>query len=174
MVVYSAHDVLTFAKDLKRRRSQFYARASARAQSPGAKALLERLAEESDRQFQAVDLQIRQQSGGQTSRFATPAKASVTLDAMARGPFLDYAIDPQVTLTGEETTDEIGDIARGLAENTLTFYRAVREMVFVESGRDQIDLLISAEADPSTDGNESSPKTLAFEPPQPLPLQKAA
>ncbi len=175
MVVYSAYDVLAFAKDLQRRRARFYTRASSRAEDAGAKALLDRLAEEALRQLPTIDLLLRQlPARGQAGCFGSSAEASVTLDAMARGPFLDYVIDPQVTLTGQETADEIAAMAEGLAENTLIFYRAVKEMVFAESGRDQIDLLIGAEAHPSSRANEPSPRTIALELPQSQQRRKAA
>ena len=147
MVVYSANDVLTFAKDLKRRRQRWYATASARAKHADAEALLVGLAAEAHQQFQTTALLQRQlPAGDEHSSFDTPAEAAVVLEAMAHGAFLDYAIDPQIALTGKETAAEISYIAARLAENTLIFYHAVKEMVTVEGGRDQIELLIDAEA----------------------------
>ena len=165
MVVYSANDVLTFAKDLKRRRQRFYAAAAAgRAKHADVQALLVGLAAEAQQQFQTTALLQRQlPAGDEHSSFDTPSEAGVVLEAMAYGDFLDYAINPQITLTGKETAAEVAYIADRLADNTLIFYQAVREMMTVEGGRDQVDLLIAAETNQPAPSHRPAQAPLSIE-----------
>jgi len=176
MVVYSANDVLTFAKALKRRRQRTYATAAPRAKYADAEALLVGLAAEAHQQLQTTALLQRQlPAGDEHSSIDNPPEAGVVLEAMAHGDFLDYAIDPQITLTGKETAAEVAYIADCLAKNTVIFYQAVREMVTVEGGRHHVDLLITAETKNLGDVAPRSDQTaITFETPADEQLREAA
>ncbi len=77
--------------------------------------------------------------------FDPDGEAGMYLRAMADGRIFDTRVDPSESLTGEETMEDILQLAIGREKDSVIFYLGMKDMVSEKLGKDKIDGIIKEE-----------------------------
>ncbi len=72
-------------------------------------------------------------------------EAGLHLRAFADGHIFDTRVDPSEALTGEETIEDILQMALGREKDAVIFYLVLKDMVSKKLGKDKIDQIIREE-----------------------------
>lgn len=145
---FSVNEVLTMGIAQEHATQEFYAQAALRTRDRKTCVVLTELAAMErghEQRLTAMRKQLNETE--KNSAFVHEVEAQVSLYALARGRFLDYAVDPNVRLTGKERCTEILELGIRLEENSIMLYKALRDMVPPEMGQEQIEKLIAEEQD---------------------------
>jgi len=145
-VEFSADEVFAMAEQIERNGARFYRKAADKAEGE-AKGILVRFAvmeDEHEKTFQALRAELPA-AARQPLVFDPEGDLGLYVNAMADGYVFNVREDPSTTLTGDETVEELFEMALGREKEAVVFYVGLKEAVPAEVGQDKIDRIIREE-----------------------------
>jgi len=146
-IAFNADEVFEMAEQIERNAAKFYREAEAKTADRQTKDMFLRLAAMEDdhlRTFQQMRKTLSDQERGGTT-FDPEGEASLYLQAMADDRGFEGMRGRNIKLTGNESTQELLEIAIDAERNSVLYYVGLREMVPTEAGRDKVQTIISEE-----------------------------
>jgi rubrerythrin len=146
-IAFNADEVFEMAEQIERNGAKFYREAAAKAPDRQIKDMFLRMAAMEDthlRTFQQMRTTLSDQEKGGTT-FDPEGEATLYLQAMADDRGFEGMKGRNVKLTGEESTQELLEIAIGAEKNSILYYVGLKEMVPTETGRDKVEAIIREE-----------------------------
>jgi len=147
-ITFNADEVFEMAEQIERNGAKFYREAATKTSDRPAKDLFLRLAGMEDghlRTFEQMRKTLRQPEKEPTT-FDPEGEAAFYLEAMADERGFEGKKAPTVKLTGQESTQELFDIAIGAEKNSILYYVGLKGLVPEGAGRDKIEVIIREEA----------------------------
>ncbi|MBM3475611.1 MAG: rubrerythrin [Armatimonadetes bacterium] len=145
-VEFSADEVFAMAEQIERNGGRFYRKAAEKAEGE-AKEILVRFAvmeDEHERTFQALRAELPDEAR-RPLVFDPEGDLGLYVNAMADGYVFNVREDPSTTLTGDETVEELFEVALGREKEAVVFYVGLKAAVPAEVGQDRIDRIIREE-----------------------------
>ena len=147
---FNADEIFEMAEQIERNGVKFYRRAAKQATSPDVQKLLLDLAamEEIHEKLFAnmrADMLKQGQAATVDPVFDPEGEAGLYLRAMADGHIFDVRANPDEDLTGEESMEDIFQLAIGREKDSVVFYVGMKDMVSERLGKDKIDGIIKEE-----------------------------
>jgi len=144
-IVFNADEVFEIAAQIERNGGEFYRRA-AENNSEGRDFLLE-IAEQEDRHLATFEAMRKKLTAREkeTTAFDPDGAGALYLKAMAGGHVFDVKKNPSETLKGNESLEEIINIAIGMEKDSILFYVGLKEMVPEILGKGKMDHIIKEE-----------------------------
>jgi len=146
-ITFNADEILEMAEAIERNGARFYRQAAQNASDEQVKQRLASMANMEDGHLDTFT-QIREQLSAQEKQpttFDPDNQAALYLQAMADAHGCEGKISPTQELTGQESLDEIIEIALSAEKESVVFYSGLKELVPVNAGRDLVDEIISEE-----------------------------
>ena len=144
---FNADEMFEVAIRIEENGGRFYRKAAALQSDRKNKEILEKLASMEDHHrltFEMMRTQISESE--KTATVFDPMGDSVQyLLAMADSHGGEGSPSVADSLTGEESMEEINDIAIGLEKESILFYLGLKDMVPPKYGQDKVDQIISEE-----------------------------
>jgi len=143
---FSADEVFEMAEQIERNGAKFYRKAVEGASSAQSRELLLDLAQKEDKHL-AVVVELR-------SRLGQNAAVPTVFDPYGEAPlYLRAMADTHVfvntpgedLLSGQETAEQVLNLALGFEKDTITFFLGMKEIVPERLGKPEIDRLIKEE-----------------------------
>lgn len=147
-ITFNADEVFEMAEQIERNGAKFYREAADKTSDRAAQDLFLRLAGMEDghlRTFQQMRKTLSQQEKEETT-FDPEGEAAFYLKAMADDRGFEGKKTPTVKLTGQESTQELFEIAIGAEKNSILYYVGLKNLVPAAAGRGKIDVIIQEEA----------------------------
>ena len=147
---FNADEIFEMAEQIERNGAKFYHRAAEQVISPDSRKLLLNFAameEVHEKTFISMRAEMVKQGQAVTVDpvFDPDGEAGLYLRAMADGRIFDTRVDTAESLTGEETMEEIFQLAIGREKDSVIFYLGMKDMVSEKLGKDKIDGIIKEE-----------------------------
>ena len=147
---FNADEIFEMAEQIERNGARFYRRAAEQVTSPDNRRLLLDLAEmedEHEKTFITMRADMLKQGlpAPVDPVFDPDGEAGLYLRAMADGQIFDTRVDPAESLTGEETVEDLFQMAIGREKDTVIFFLGMKDMVSERLGKDKIDGIIKEE-----------------------------
>jgi rubrerythrin len=145
-VEFSADEVFAMAEQIERNGGKFYRRAAEKAHGE-AKEILSRFAVmeyDHERTFQAMRAELPE-AARQPLVFDPEGDLGMYVQAMADGYVFNVRDDPSTTLTGDESVEQLFEMALGREKEAVVFYVGLKAAVPAEVGQDKIDRIIGEE-----------------------------
>ncbi|OHB64115.1 MAG: hypothetical protein A2Y76_08155 [Planctomycetes bacterium RBG_13_60_9] len=146
-VAFNADEVFEMAEQIERNGAKFYREAAARTISRQVKEMFLRMAGMEDahlRTFQEMRKSLSDQEKEATV-FDPYDEAALYLQALADSKGFEGMRSPTQKLTGQESTEELLDIAIGAEKNSVLYYVGLKDLVPAGAGRDQVEAIIREE-----------------------------
>jgi len=146
-VQFNADEIFEMAEQMERNGARFYRKAADKASDERNRELLLKLAameDDHEKTFAAMRADLSQRERWEVVDDPY-GEAALYLRAFADGHVFDVKVDPSEMLTGQETMEEVLDIAIGLEKDSIVFYLGIRDMVPQDLGRDRVDDIIKEE-----------------------------
>ena len=147
---FNADEIFEIAEQIERNGAKFYNSAAENTEAPRSRQILLDFAVaevEHESTFAAMRADILKQ--GQVATvdpvFDPEGEAGLYLRALADGHIFDTRVDPSEALTGQETIEEILQMALGREKDSVIFYLGMKDMVSERLGKDKIDHIIKEE-----------------------------
>jgi len=147
-ITFNADEVFEMAEQIERNGAKFYREAAAKISDRPVKDMFLRLAGMEDghlRTFQQMRKTLSPQEKEGTT-FDPEGEAAFYLQAMADDRGLEGKKTPTVKLTGQESTQELFDIAIDAEKNSILYYVGLKGLVPEGAGRDKVEVIIREEA----------------------------
>ncbi len=144
MITFNADEIFEMAEEIERNGAKFY-RVAADSAEGQQKALLLRLSimeDEHEKLFAEMKAELTA-SEKQPQIFDPDHENVLYLSAMADDEV--FKADPSEKLTGEESDQEILNIAIDLEKDSVIFYQCMKEMVPKSAGKERLDWIINQE-----------------------------
>ena len=144
-IVFNADEVLGMAVEIERNGAKFY-RKAADSNSELRDLLLQIAGQEDEHEetFSALRSQLQGRETESTA-FDPDGEAQLYLKAMADSHVFNVKEDAATALTGDETAEQIIDLAIGKEKDSIVFYTGLEKMVPESLGKDRMDLIIKEE-----------------------------
>lgn len=146
-ISFSADEILEMAETIERNGAKFYRKAATMASDEQVKGRLLGMADMEDGHLDTFK-RIREQLSDKEKRpttFDPDNQAALYLQAMAAAHGSEGKVTPTQELTGQESLDEIIEIALNAEKESVVFYTGLKELVPAHAGRDIVDEVISEE-----------------------------
>jgi rubrerythrin len=146
-VTFNADEVFEMAEEIERNAAKFYREAGAKADGQEIKKMFLQMAEMEDG-HQATFHEMRKELAEQEKEptaFDPYDEAALYLQTMAGAKGTEGLKAPNVTLTGNESTQELLEIAIGAEKNSVLFYVGLKDLVSAQAGRDKVEAIIREE-----------------------------
>jgi rubrerythrin len=146
-ITFNADEILEMAEEIERNGAKFYRQAAKIAPDEKVQQRLASMADMEDGHLETFK-QIREQLSErekQPTTYDPENQAALYLRAMAEAHGCEGKISPTQELTGQETVDELIEIALNAEKESVVFYTGLKELVPVNAGRDLVDEIISEE-----------------------------
>jgi rubrerythrin len=146
-IAFNADEVFEMAEQIERNGAKFYREAAAKTSDRRIKDIFLRMAGMEDghlRTFQQMRKTLSQREKEETT-FDPEGETSFYLQAMADDRGFEGRKSPTVKLTGQESTQELFDIAIGAEKNSILFYVGFKALVPDGAGRDKVEAIIREE-----------------------------
>jgi len=146
-VTFNADEVFEMAEQIERNGAKFYREASGKAGSQEMKDLFLNMATMEDghlQTFQTMRQELAAQEKSATA-FDPYNEASLYLQTMADGKGSEGMKSPTEKLTGNESSQELLEIAIAAEKNSVLFYVGLKDLVTAKAGRDKIEVIIREE-----------------------------
>ncbi len=146
-ITFNVDEILEMAEEIERNGAKFYRQAAEIASDEKVRQRLNSMANMEDGHldtFQRIREQLTEQEK-QPTTFDPENQAALYLQAMADAHGCEGKISPTQELTGQETVDELIEIALNAEKESVVFYSGLKELVPVNAGRDLVDEIISEE-----------------------------
>ena len=144
---FNADEILEMAEQIERNGILFYRAAAEQVTDPRHKDILRGLAtmeENHEKVFSAMRGQLSSKEREPTV-FDPDNQLSEYLNAMADGTVFDIKAAPTAILTGQESMEDILQMAIGKEKESIIFYLGMKEIVPASLGKDRIDDIIKEE-----------------------------
>ena len=148
---FNADEILEIAEQIERNGAAFYRKAAENTALADARQMLLDLAEMEDKHeriFIGMHQELRREHPDWLSEsFAieNEDEPRLYLRAVAEGKVFGVGGDPSEKLSGDETLEEVLQIALGLEKDSILYYAAMRSTVPQPTGREKIDEIILEE-----------------------------
>ena len=147
---FNADEIFEMAEQIERNGARFYRRASEQVTSSDTSTLLLKFAAMEDiHEKTLISMRAEMVKQGQAVTvdpvFDPDGEAGMYLRAIADGRIFDTRVDPAESLTGEETMEDILQLAIGREKDSVIFYLGMKDMVSERLGKDKIDGIIKEE-----------------------------
>jgi len=147
---FNADEIFEMAEQIERNGAKFYRQAAEQVISPDSRMILLNFAameEVHEKTFISMRAEMVKQGQAVTIDpvFDPDGEAGMYLRAMADGRIFDTRVDPSESLTGEETMEDIFQLAIGREKDSVIFYLGMKDMVSEKLGKDKIDGIIKEE-----------------------------
>jgi rubrerythrin len=146
-IVFNADEVFEMAEQIERNGAKFYREAATKTSDRRIKEMFLRLAGMEDghlRTFQQMRKTLSDREKEETT-FDPEGEASFYLQAMADDRGSEGKRSLTVKLTGQESTQELFDIAIGAEKNSILYYVGLKALVPEDAGRDKVETIIREE-----------------------------
>jgi rubrerythrin len=144
---FNVDEILVMAEQIERNGIHFYRKAAENLKDARVNKLLLDLAAmevEHERFFSGLRKSL-QEKERQKTVFDPEDETAAYLRAMADGHVFDVRKDPEDLLTGNETLEEILQLAIGREKDSIVFYLGLKEMLSTKTGKDQVEEIIKEE-----------------------------
>ena len=144
MIYFNADEVFTMAQQIERNGAGFY-RAAAESADGAQRDLLLRLAaaeDDHEQTFAAMRFALSD-AERRPLTFDPDNESARYLKEMADGKV--FEADPSKALTGDETPEEILNVAIGKEKDSIVFYESAKGVVTSASGKSKLDTIIRQE-----------------------------
>ena len=147
---FNADEIFEMAEQIEKNGAKFYRRAAKQTTSPDIRQFLLDLAAMEDgheKLFASMRADMLKQGQAVTVDpiFDPEGEAGLYLRAMADGHIFDVRANPDEDLTGEESMEDIFQLAIGREKDSVVFYVGMKDMVSKKLGKDKIDGIIKEE-----------------------------
>lgn len=146
-ITFNADEILEMAEEIESNGARFYRKAATLATDEQVKERLLSMADMEDGHldtFKRIREQLSEQEK-QSTTFDPDNQAALYLQAMADARGCEGKVSPTQELTGQESLDELIQIALRAEKESVVFYTGLKELVPVNAGRDIVDEVISEE-----------------------------
>jgi len=146
-VTFNANEVFEMAEQIERNGAKFYREAAGKTSSREMKDLFLNMASMEDghlETFQEMRKELAAQEKAETV-FDPYNEATLYLQTMADGKGSEGMRSPTEKLTGNESPQELLDIAIAAEKNSVLFYVGLKDLVTAKAGRDRIESIIREE-----------------------------
>jgi rubrerythrin len=146
-VTFNANEVFEMAEQIERNGAKFYREAAGKTSSQEMKDLFLNMATMEDghlQTFQEMRKELAAQEKAETA-FDPYNEATLYLQTMADGKGSEGMKNPAEELTGNESSQELLEIAIGAEKNSVLFYVGLKDLVTAKAGRDKIETIIREE-----------------------------
>lgn len=146
-VTFNADEVFEMAEQIERNGAKFYREAAGKTSSPEIKDLFLNMASMEDghlQTFQEMRTELAAQEKTKTV-FDPYNEATLYLQTMADGKGSEGMKSPTEKLTGNESPEELLEIAIAAEKNSVLFYVGLKDLVTAKAGRDKIESIIREE-----------------------------
>ena len=146
-ITFNADEILEMAEEIERNGAKFYRKAAALATDEPVKERFSNMADMEDGHLDTFK-RIREQLSDQEKQpttFDPNNQAALYLQAMADAHGCEGKVSPTQELTGQESLDEIIEIALSAEKESVVFYTGLKKLVPAHAGRDIVDEVISEE-----------------------------
>ena len=143
-ITFSADEIFEMAEQIERNGAKFYRKAAESAEGEN-RALLLRLAEmEDDHEKTFAAMRAELTDAEKRSITADPDdQAALYLQSMVDGKVFED--DPSEELSGDESMEQILEIAIGLEEGSIVFYESMKDVVPKTTGAERLNAIIKEE-----------------------------
>ena len=146
-VTFNANEVFEMAEQIERNGAKFYREAAGKTSSQEMKDLFLNMAAMEDghlQTFQEMRKELAAQEKAETT-FDPYNEATLYLQTMADGKGSEGMKNPAEKLTGNESPQELLEIAIAAEKNSVLFYVGLKDLVTAKAGRDRIETIIREE-----------------------------
>jgi rubrerythrin len=146
-VTFNANEVFEMAEQIERNGAKFYREAAGKTGNQEMKALFLNMASMEDghlQTFQEMRTELAAQEKAETV-FDPYNEATLYLQTMADGKGSEGMKSPTEKLTGNESPQELLEIAIAAEKNSVLFYVGLKDLVTAKAGRDRIESIIREE-----------------------------
>lgn len=147
-IKFNIDEVLAMAAQIERNGGVFYRAAAAGESSQEGKELLLKIAEQEDHHL-ALFERMREEASSheaEVTAFDPYCESALYLKAMADGHVFDLrGNDPTKILSGNETLDDIIQIALQAEKDSIAFFIGMKDLVPANMGNEKVDELIREE-----------------------------
>jgi rubrerythrin len=146
-ITFNASEIFEIAEEIERNGAKFYRQVAANSSDKKTKQMLLNMATMEDGHLKIFE-EMRKQLSGQEKEWALfdpDNQSALYLQAMADARGYEGKIAPSKELTGNETTQEIIEIALNSEKESVLFYFGLKDMVPVRAGRDKVETIIKEE-----------------------------
>jgi rubrerythrin len=148
-IQFNADEVFEMAEEIEKNGAKFYRKAAQGTINSRTRDLLLDLANREDAHqetFASMRATLPDKEKG-WEIYDPEGQTAMYLKAMAQGQVFDAQADPSGRLTGEETEEEILQMAIGLEKDSVVFYLRIQWIVPEKLGKDKILDIIKEESD---------------------------
>jgi len=146
-VMFNADEVFEMAEQIERSGARFYREAAEKAADRQTKEMFLNMASMEDthlRTFEEMrkELSDREKGG---AVFDPYDEAAMYLQALADSKGFEGMKGPTEKLTGQESTEDLLEIAIGAEKNSVLYYVGLKDLVSVRAGQDKVEVIIKEE-----------------------------
>lgn len=144
---FNADEVFEMAEEIERNGARFYREAAAKAGNREIREMFLNMASMEDghlRTFQEMRKSLSEEEKGETA-YDPYNEASLYLQALADSKGFEGMRSPTQKLTGQESVQELLEIAIGAEKNSVLYYVGLKDLVPVGAGRDKVEAVIREE-----------------------------
>jgi rubrerythrin len=146
MIAFNADEIFEMAEQIERNGAAFYRKAASGSKMDNAELLLRLAAMEDDHERTFHEMRQGLGTGSQaTTTFDPDDEGAQYLRAMADSKVFDVSVDPSEALTGDESVEEVLNMAIGLEKDSIVFYVGMKDMVSAVHGKEKLDAIIRQE-----------------------------
>jgi rubrerythrin len=142
-VTYSADEIFGMAVQLERNGAKFY-RAAAEKLSAVRQVLTDLAVMEDEHEETFANMRAQLSDQGQVV-FDPEGEAQMYLGVMTEGQVFDLGAEPAGLFEGNETAEDILEMAIGKEKESIAFYAGLKECVRPKAGRDKVEAIIREE-----------------------------
>ncbi len=146
-VTFNADEVFEMAEQIERSGAKFYREAAQKASDQQTKEMFLNMASMEDthlRTFEEMRTELSNREKGSTV-FDPYDEAAMYLQALADSKGFEGMRSPTEKLTGQESTQELLEIAIGAEKNSVLYYVGLKDLVSARAGRDKVEAIIKEE-----------------------------
>ena len=146
-IAFNAFEIFEMAEQIERNGVKFYRKAAENISDKDTRRMLLDFAV-MEAGHEETFAEMRKQLSNQERElmvFDPENEMALYLQAMANGHVFDLKKDPSQQLTGEETINDVLEMAIAAEKDSIIFYLGLRDFVPATAGRDKIDAIIKEE-----------------------------
>jgi len=144
---FNADEIFEMAEQIERNGAKFYREAAGKISNREMKEMFLNMATMEDghlKTFQEMRKELAAQEKAETV-FDPYNEATLYLQTMADGKGIEGMKSPTEELTGNESSQELLEIAIGAEKNSVLFYVGLKDLVTAKAGRDKVETIIREE-----------------------------
>ena len=146
-MAFNADEVFEMAEEIERNGAKFYREVAEKASDRQIKEMFLNMAAMEDRHlrtFEQMRQELSEQEKGGTA-FDPYDEAALYLQSMADSKGYEGMKSPTAKLTGNESMQELCEIAIGAERNSVLYYVGLKDLVSARAGKDKVEAIIAEE-----------------------------